>query len=278
LNENWSCAPFLAAVGQICQGFVWQASTMTPLPALGGHNSFAAGVNSRGQVVGWAETAVVDPTCHIPEQVLQFRAVMWEPATGRKTELKPYPGDSTSAATAINAWGQVVGISGECDVAVGRRSALRAVLWEPDGTVTRLPDLGGPGWHTPMAITDRGDVVGFSNPPDGDVDGDSLRAFLWTRETGIQNLGRLPGDESSQALGINSRGVVVGVSCAAVCRAVVWQDGKIQLLKDLAGPGFPDDIWSARSINDAGQITGRLKDHTTGQFVPFVATPIAPTP
>jgi probable HAF family extracellular repeat protein len=277
LNEDWSCAPFLAAVGQTCLGFVWLSGTMTPLPTLGGHNGFAAGVNGRGQVVGWAETAVVDPTCNLP-QVLQFRAVMWEPAAGRKTELKPYPGDSTSAATAINERGQAVGISGECDVAVGRRSALRAVLWDTDGTMKVLGDLGGPGWHTPMAINNRGDVVGFSNPPDGDVDGDSLRAFLWTKEEGIQDLGRLPGDESSQALGINSRGLVVGVSCAAACRAVVWQDGKIQLLKDLAGPDLPDDIWSARYVNDAGQITGRLRDHVTGQFVSFVATPIAPTP
>ena len=100
---------------------------MQALPTLGGINGYAAGVNDRGQVVGWAETPVHDPTCSAP-QVLQFRAVLWEPRRHRKRELRPFPGDSTSAATAINNRGQAVGISGECDVAVGRFSARRAVL------------------------------------------------------------------------------------------------------------------------------------------------------
>ena len=41
------------------------------------------------------------------------------------------------------------------------------------------------------------------------------------------------------------------------------QDG-IQILKRL----------SAQDINDAGQITGRVRDHTTGQTLTFVATPV----
>jgi probable HAF family extracellular repeat protein len=276
LSESWSCAAFIAPTGNTCLGFVWEDGVMTPLPTLGGSNGFAAGVNSRGQIVGWAETAVHDPTCNLP-QVLQFRAVLWEPTTRAVQELHPLDGDSTSAATAINERGQVVGISGDCDVAVGRFSARHAVMWD-HGTPIELPNLGGIGWHTPMAINERGDVVGFSNPPDGDLDADSVRAFHWTRQDGIKDLGKIPGDDFSQALSINARGQIVGVSCGAVCRAVLWQDGKLTILKSLAGPGFSDDLWSARSINDAGQITGRLLDSATGTFVPYVASPVPGKP
>src|SRR5688500_2474145 len=84
-----------------------------------------------------------------------LRSVLWNPKDGsngkiKATELRPFPGDSTSAATAINDNGQVVGISGDCDQAVGRYSARHAVLWEKNGKPTEIPNLGGTSWHTPM--------------------------------------------------------------------------------------------------------------------------------
>ncbi|HKW40576.1 MAG TPA: hypothetical protein VJN39_04940 [Gemmatimonadales bacterium] len=275
LGETWSCAAFMPATGHMCRGFAWRAGVMTALPTLGGENGFAAGVNERGQAVGWAETPVRDPTCNAP-QVLQFRATLWEPGGGRATALLPFAGDSTSAATAINARGQVVGISGECDVAVGRRSATHAVLWD-HGTVQDLGSLGGAFWHTPMAINDRGDVVGFSNPPDGNIDGDSLRAFLWTSAAGMKYLGRLEGDGLSEALDINNAGQIVGVSCGDVCHAVLWQNGVLYKLQDLI-PGFADLLWSARSVNDSGQITGRVIELATGRARAYVATPAGVAP
>lgn len=84
---------------------------MRPLPTLGGTNGFATGTNNKGQIVGWAENTVHDPTCVAP-QVLQFRAVAWGPKEGQIRELPPLPGDTVSAATALNDRGQVVGISG----------------------------------------------------------------------------------------------------------------------------------------------------------------------
>lgn len=273
LGESWSCSAFLPANGQSCLGFAWESGVMRAMPTFGGANGFAAGVNNQGQVVGWAETRVHDPTCNAP-QILQFRAVVWQPQTGAIRQLRPLAGDSTSAATAINDKGQVVGISGDCDVAVGRLSARHAVLWQADGAVMDLGNLGGEFWHTPMAINERGDVVGFSNPPGGDLNADSLRAFLWTNEGGMQDLGRLPGDAFSEALGINNQRQVVGLSCANLCRAFIWHDGVLTELQTLVAPGFTDHLWSARDINDAGQITGRLLDLSAGKFVPFVATPL----
>jgi probable HAF family extracellular repeat protein len=284
LGERWSCASFFLVrnTGYTCLGFVWEQTrsggVMTALPTLGGNNSYATAVNSRGQVVGWAETAVHDPTCDAP-QVLQFRAVVWEREAGRSgrytaTELRPLPGDSASAATAINERGQVVGISGECDQAVGRFTAKHAVLWERDGTPVTLPTLGGLSWHTPTAINARGDVVGFSNPP-GEPPGEFIaHAFLWTRKDGIRDLGTLPGDAVSQAQGVNARGQVVGVSFGGPAgqRAFLWEDGVMYDLNALVGAGAPGVLVSARDVNDAGQITGDLREAGTGRTVPFVAT------
>jgi probable HAF family extracellular repeat protein len=277
LGEAWSCAPFFPfASGKVCRGFVWEDGVMTALPTLGGTHGYATSVNARGQIVGWAETLVRDPTCDSPTQILQFRAVLWEPKHDRKTELPPYPGDSTSAATAINNRGQVVGISGECDVAVGRFSARHAVLWD-EGTVTDLGNLGGTSWHTPTAINQRGDVVGFSNPAAaGDLNGDFLvRAFLWTRQDGMQPIGRLPGDSTSQARGVNARRQVVGVSTSfeGISRAFLYDDGSMWNLNALVEPGFADSLVSAQDINDAGQITGTLLERSTGRLLPFVAIP-----
>jgi probable HAF family extracellular repeat protein len=274
LGEDWSCSAFLPASDRTCVGFVWEAGVMKALPTLGGDHGFATGVNNNGQVVGWAETRVVDPTCDQPTQVLQFRAVMWEPKKGTMRELPPWPGDSTSAATAINQRGQVVGISGECDVAVGRFSAQRAVMWD-HGKIINLGGLGGISWHTPMAINERGDVVGFSNPP-GDPNGEFIvRAFLWTKKDGMKSLGKFNGDTTSQALGINSRGQVVGVSCNInnACRGFLWENGVLHELTKLLGPSFPDSIAAAQHINDAGVITGRLVEKNTRRSLAFVATP-----
>lgn len=282
LHEEWSCTAFFPSVtGHICRGFVWDDGVMQALPTLGGYQGFATGVNSEGKVVGWAETPVHDPTCNAP-QVLQFRAVVWQPKAGSMQELPPLAGDSTSAATAINERGQVVGISGDCDIAVGRFSARHAVLWE-NGAVREIPNLGGTTWHTPMAINGAGDVVGFSNPAGpGDPTGEFIaHAFLWTRNSATaQDLGTLDGDLFSEALSINSRGQIVGLSFGGThgTRAVLWQNGTAINLNTLAGTGFADVLVSAQDINDAGQITGRVRDHLTGRTMVFVATPIGVAP
>ena len=275
LHEEWSCTAFLPSVtGHICVGFVWQDGVMKPLPTLGGYQGFATSVNSLGQVVGWAETPVFDPTCNLPQR-LQFRAVLWDTNKGTKRELKPLPGDSTSAATGINNRGQVVGISGECDIAVGQLSAQHSVLWEKD-TVIDIGDLGGDAWHTPMDIDDAGDVVGFSNPLGVIGINFSPHAFLWTKAGGIRDLRTLPGDANSQALGVNSSLQVVGVSSGATNRAFLWENGVMQDLNSLLGPDFPDVLIVAQHINEDGVIVGRAVLHGTTRQVPFVATPVSP--
>jgi probable HAF family extracellular repeat protein len=277
LGEKWSCGFFFPAAtgtGYRCLGFRWKGGVMTPLPTFGGTHGFATGTNNRGQTVGWAENTVRDPTCVAP-QVLQFRAAVWGRRNGQIRELTPLPGDSVSAATALNDRGQVVGISGICDQAAGRFSAIHNVLWE-HGKPVDIGDLGGLAWNTPMAINQRGDVVGFANASAADGGDFNPRAFLWIKGRGIRNLGTLPGDVTSQALGINKRRQVVGQSCDAEdnCRAFVWQNGVMTDLNDLVAFGYDDLLTTANDVDDFGRITGQAFDDDAGQLVAFLATPV----
>jgi probable HAF family extracellular repeat protein len=277
LHEAWSCSAFFPAAtgrGWQCLGFVWEDGAMRALPTLGGTHGFATGANNRGQVVGWAENTVPDPTC-VPPQVLQFRAVVWGPGDGEIQELPPLAGDSVSAATALNDRGRVVGISGICDDAVGKFSASHAVRWD-HGVPTDLGNIGGLAWNTSMAVNQRGDIAGFGNvsvTPAGEFNG---HAFLWTERGGIRDLGTLPGDVLSQAFGLNERRQVVGRSCGAAfnnCRAFLWEDGRMTELVSLA-PGYTGVLTLAGDIDDQGWITGQARDPQTNNLVAFLATPV----
>jgi probable HAF family extracellular repeat protein len=283
LGENWSSAAFYSTpnnVGYINLGFVWQNNQMRGLPNFpGGNNGFATGANNLGQVVGWAENGVHDPTCCCT-QVLQFRPAMWTLGPPDQIhDLPLIPGDTSGAATAINDNGQIVGISGICDQAVGRHTAKHAVLWE-NGGVTDLGTFPAPWWNTPTAINQHGDIVGFAGDP-AFVEGDVLHAFMWTREDGLRPLkplkGRTPQHVDSEAYGINEARQVVGVSCDAQqtdCRAVLWDHGAYPTdLNDLKG-GYSALLTSAKDINDKGEITGRAVDPITGVLTAYLAVPV----
>jgi probable HAF family extracellular repeat protein len=144
--------------------------------------------------------------------------------------------------------------------------------------VTEIPNLGGKTWHTPMFINERGDVVGFSNPPGpGDPQGDFIaHAFLWTKGSAKAiDLKTLDDDPLAEAFAINSRGQVVGISFGGSFgpRAFIYEDGVLANLNDLADAA-PDVLLSAQAINDAGVITGRIRDAATGNILMFVATPV----
>src|SRR6476619_7304740 len=155
LGESWSSAAFYSTpnnVGYINLGFVWQNNQMRGLPNFaGGNNGFATGANNLSQVVGWAENGVHDPSCCCT-QVLQFRPAMWTLGPPDQIHALPLiPGDTSGAATAINDRGQIVGISGTCDQAVGRLTAAHAVLWD-DGHPADLGTFPAAWWNTPTAI------------------------------------------------------------------------------------------------------------------------------
>lgn len=293
LGESWSCglAVFYSAPpdGHVCVGFVWQNGVMTALPTLGGANGFATGVNNRGQIVGWAETTVHDPSCNANNQVLQFLPVLWMRQAGRYAAeaLPPDNGDSDGAATAINQQGAVVGISGLCGGAIGGATAEHMVEWR-DGRVLRvLPTLGGAYWNTPMDINNLGEVVGFSDLPGDAVAAPNFQAFSWSAKpfncNGVHtaggntcDLGVLPGDALSEALGVNNRGQVVGISLGSTPygQAFIYQDGVMTNLNSLVLPGTTLFLTDAQDINDEGVITGQAYDSNSGVIKAFVAIPV----
>ncbi|HEX4920592.1 MAG TPA: hypothetical protein VFV92_07620, partial [Candidatus Bathyarchaeia archaeon] len=259
--------------GLICLGFLWQNGLMIPLPTLGGNNSGATNVNSRGQVVGAAESATQDSNCIAP-QVFDFQAVIWGPHKDEIQALPPLPSDVVSLATGINEHGQVVGMSSPiCGQLSLTSTSQRVVLWQ-NGSVIDLGSLGGIANNLPFAINDRGEVVGVS-----DVAGDTAQhGFLWTKDKGMQDLGLLPGDVVSNALGLNNKGQVVGGSADVNNNgsAVLWENGVITDLNTLVCDGSSLYLDYAGDISDNGEITGQAIDTNTGAIVGFLAVPSTP--
>jgi probable HAF family extracellular repeat protein len=276
LGEAWSCSAFFFGPdGYICNGFAWRNGVMTPLPPFqGGYNSYGAGVNNRGQIVGWAENGVLDPTCNNQppvSQFFQFEAAIWGPGLTEMTQLPPYPGDPDSAATAINDRGQIVGISGLCANAVGGASAVHAVLWE-DGKIINLGNLGENAWNTPVSLNNHGDVVGFANNTEGNA-----QAFLWRKEHGkMQALPFVGDDNSSVAYDVNENGQIVGISDGGTepfgARAFLYENGKIMDLNGLVENESSLYLFLAQGINDKGEIVGTAID-ASGAEVGFLAVP-----
>lgn len=281
LGETFSCPA--VGLSSSCVAFAWQYGAMTQLPGLGGNNSIGGGNNDAGQIVGWAEDKVYDPTCAPPSpgavQFLQFEATLWQRDSRGKwqvRELPPYPGDPDGAATAINNSGQAVGISGTCDVAVGAYSAIHALMWE-NGKLINLGNLGGNGWNTPDAINNRGVVTGFVNGPNDVVDGQlqfKFLAFIWTKQNGMKSLGTLLGvngtpDAMSEATDINDENQIVGISFADFefdgPRAFIWQNGSMTALNSLIGSASTNwAITSTGGINDSGVIAAQANPVVNG--------------
>jgi probable HAF family extracellular repeat protein len=275
LGENWGLL-FSCSSGGACEGyedlvraFRWKNGMMTPLATLGGNNAavgFYSGANSRGQIVGFAETSTQDPKC-APPQVFAWEAVVWGPE-GEIHELPPFTGDAVGAAFSINDSGQVVGGSGICALPTFADS-IHAVLWQ-NGSAINLGSFGGVMNNFAWAINNLGQVVGFS-----DLSGDTTtHAFLWTEENGIQDLGTLAGDFESQAYGVNDKRQIVGQSCdqSGNCRGFLWQNG---VMTDLNTLTAPDSLYvvQANGINAAGEIAGIAFDESSGETSAFLAIP-----
>lgn len=158
--------------------------TFTDLGTLGGGaTSYAKGINSAGQVVGFSDAG--DGA---------FHAVVWNGTTA--TDL-----GRGSRGYAINDAGQVVG---DGNTVIGITN-LHATRWNGT-TATDLGTLGG-SFSEALAINSAGQVAGSSTLT-GDVGG--LRAIRWNGTTAT-SLGTLGGSYSS-AFGINGAGQVVGYS------------------------------------------------------------------
>jgi probable HAF family extracellular repeat protein len=290
-NENF-CG---YGTGLQCLAFVWRnGAGMTALPTLGGTNAAWGGINNLGQVSGYAENSHKDSACPAGvavngtgPQSFDFEAVIWGPKAGQIQQLSPLPGDTVAMASGINDYGQTVGTSGTCANTVlgGFAAGPHAVLWESNGSVHDLGNLGG---TVNTALLGAGTVAWVINNR-GVVAGQSVLAgnqafhpFLWSRETGMIDLGVLPGDLVGAGLSINNYNQIVGASVSAPGpatgnpRAFLWQQGVMTDLNSLIPANSPLYLLTAFGINDAGVIVG-FGVTGGGDIHGFIATPATGT-
>jgi len=249
------------------------------LPTLGGNNSAVGSINNLGQIAGAAETSRHDASCAsaVPFQVLRYEPVIWGPERGEIRRLTLPGHDTVGIAIGINDLGQAVGSSGTCE-----KSALpplaygsHALLWERDGSVHDLGNLGAAVVNIGLAINNRGEVVGASSLTATSTPFFNTHAFLWTRQHGIRDLGTLHGDVASGAVAINDAGEAVGLSIdgSGNLRAVRWRNGHVADLNTLVSPDSPLVLLFAQAIDDKGDIAGFGLHKATGEIHAFLAVP-----
>ena len=268
----------LYGTGLQCLPFFWRNGIMSALPTLGGPNGAVSSINKHGLAVGLAQNNTVDPACPAPI-THSYKAVAWGPGPGQIRELRPLPGDTVAVAFWINDAGQSVGTSGLCSNTTpnGVIVGPHAVLWDADGSVVDLGNLGGSVdtsltgvGNSAIFINNRGEVVGGSALPGNTT----AHPFLWTKDAGIKDLGLLPGDFRGGALAINDRGEVVGISndSEGNPHPFVWRDGVMSDLNELASADSPLYLLLAFGINTRGEIVG-LGVTGDGDAHAFLATP-----
>jgi len=256
---------------------------------LGGNNGQAGPINNMGQIVGMAETAIVDPDCPgtpapngTGPQVLDFLPVVWDPGADKPRVLKLPANDTMGEALWINNKGQVVGHTGTCknEYPPPICAGPHAVLWDSDGSVHDLGNLGGTAnpailgvGNMAFALNNRGQVTGTSALPGSQT----VHAFLWSQGAGMQDLGTLQGDFWSVGLAINDTGDVVGLSqdIGGKLSAAIWHNGQPTDLNGVVPAGTSLYMLIAFGINEGGQIVGFGVDMNTGEIHGYLAMPIA---
>jgi probable HAF family extracellular repeat protein len=240
------------------EAILWgKDGSLTDLGTLGGNESSANVVNSRGQVAGEALNTIPDPyTSNFNNFLItgatQVHAFRWTKSRGMQ-DLGTL-GGTDSAAFSINERGQIGGWS-FTNTTVNPSTGIPTLdpfLWE-NGKMLDLGTLGGTVGEA-NALNSQGHVVGFSNLA-GDVNG---HAFLWRNQSeGMIDLGTLGGNSGNAAF-INDSDEVVGNDATAdgLERAFLWRHGVMTNLGTIGtDPGS-----EAFSINSQGQVVGDTRD------------------
>src|SRR5258708_16500671 len=214
-NQGWTeiMAGVLDPSGKLLSGraVIDVDGLKTDLGTLGGPNSWMmwGEINDRGEVVGFAETAVPDPN---GEDVCGFGThLTCRPFLGRNGHMSALPtlGGNNGQASAINNHGQIAGfaengiVDSTCPANKTNKRIQRPVLWE-NGKAQALPTLIGDTDGEANAINDLGQAVGNT----GTCGGATNHAVSWENGAASQLF-----DYGTFALafGINNQGQIVGM-------------------------------------------------------------------
>lgn len=244
INSSGQVAGFATLPDGEYRGFITIDGKLRSVGFLACCYSDAEGINDAGQVTGSSSTANGDIHPYLY-------------TNGRMTDLGTLPGGSEpgswNTGEAVNNSGEVVGW-GYGD------GGFRAILWSK-GHIQDLGTLGGPDSKA-YGINDVGQITGQAYITGG-IGAD---AFLY--ENGVmKDLGTITSPtggngQYAYGLSINNHGIVVGESTyqdnpvGIVYHAFVYSDGKMKDLNRLIPSHSGWVLWTAYSINDAGQIVG----------------------
>lgn len=246
-------------------------------------NNYAAVLNNRGSVTGWAETTISDPFstfCFTDDCVV---AHAFKSQDGHLTDLGALRGGFSSASGGISPNGLIAGWSenGETDPTFLGVPVIHGVLWK-NGAIKDLGTLNGGYESAALAVNSRGQVVGAADnsivdatPMSSDVYGWGTQTRAFLLQNGVmQDLGTLGGTDAVAVL-VNERGQVVGESYvdsnpSAYCGqnlqsfnttgAFLWENGVMTNLGSFGGT-----CTYASNLNNRGEIVG-LSTTTGDQF------------
>jgi probable HAF family extracellular repeat protein len=227
--------------------FFYSRGAMTDIGTLPGDVfTFASGINSQGQVVGFSSSLLG-----------QDHAFLWNAQSGMVDLSTLIPANSgwiLHTATGINDGGQITGM-GDFNGQLDRGYVITLPAAAGTGSIIDIGTMPGGSTAEPTAINSSGQVVGrgsTTNPNGGTFE----RAFLYSAGT-MTNLGALTGAPESVGTDINDAGEVAGVSGYAVPpnfflenHAFVYRQGAMQDLGKGLGEG----------INGAGRVVGTNGD------------------
>jgi probable HAF family extracellular repeat protein len=232
---------------------LWKDGEIEDLGTFGGNQSVVGSINDRGQIVGAALNAIPDPFSIYDFQLVgtsngtQTRAFLWE--NGRMQDLGTLGGPDAHAFR-VNNRGQVIGIS-YTDSTPNPTTKLPTqdpFIWQ-NGRMLDLGTLGGT-FGLPIALNNRGQVIGVSNLP-GDQISDP---FLWDAGKLIDLFTSTIGGNPITANALNDAGEIIGGGAFPnrPFDAYLWRNGVATDLGTLSGDCFSEAI----AMNSRGQVAG----------------------
>ena len=250
--------------------------TLTVLRTFGGPQADVGNgpyINAGGVITGTADTDLKDPFgkhdggAFSGDPYVQHTYVWRNGALTDLSALGPHPAHNSSYPNAINAQGDLAGVSdnGATDPLTGS-AEVDAVLWK-NGRVINLGALGG-NESQAFSMNDRDQIAGVAENATPDPfsmlgEGTEAHAFLW-QNGHMHDLGTLGGPDSFGWF-VNASGQVAGVSyTSSIANPVtkqppshvfLWQTGTMHDLGSLGGsvPTFG----GVTALNDRGEIVGQ---------------------